>query len=159
VLIMMMMMMMMMMMDDDDNDDDDDVDDDDDDDDDDGNGLSPLTSSPLGLKSMTTLVPELATSKFALEAIADAARMELGAWNISVSMIEPPSIRTKIQEKITGERAAYRHLAKDKVRPVLSLAASDAQRLYVPPSTWCAPIAAIDSTWRCGCGKGRRRRR
>jgi NAD(P)-dependent dehydrogenase (short-subunit alcohol dehydrogenase family) len=30
-----------------------------------------------------------AASKFALEAITDAARLELGAWNISVSLLQP----------------------------------------------------------------------
>lgn len=35
-------------------------------------------------------------------------------FNISVSMIEPPSIKTKIQEKVTGDKAAYTRLDKDQ---------------------------------------------
>ena len=40
-----------------------------------------------------------AASKFALEAISDALRMELLPWGISVSVIEPGSIATPIWEK------------------------------------------------------------
>ena len=38
-------------------------------------------------------------SKFALEALTDALRLELAPWNISVSIIEPAAVATPIWEK------------------------------------------------------------
>jgi NAD(P)-dependent dehydrogenase (short-subunit alcohol dehydrogenase family) len=43
------------------------------------------------------------SSKFALEGLTDALRMELREWGISVSIVEPGAIRTPIWEKsVTG---------------------------------------------------------
>jgi NAD(P)-dependent dehydrogenase (short-subunit alcohol dehydrogenase family) len=42
-------------------------------------------------------------SKFAIEAITDALRMELHAWGISVSVIEPGAVATPIWEKTLRE--------------------------------------------------------
>src|SRR5262245_5535409 len=39
------------------------------------------------------------SSKFALEGLSDSLRMELRQWGISVSIVEPGSIRTPIWEK------------------------------------------------------------
>ena len=40
-----------------------------------------------------------ASSKFALEALADSLRMELSPWNIAVSVIEPGNVKTPIWGK------------------------------------------------------------
>ena len=42
-------------------------------------------------------------SKFALEAITDALRLELRRWGISVSVVEPGSVKTPIWEKTEAE--------------------------------------------------------
>ncbi len=42
-----------------------------------------------------------AASKFALEALTDALRLELAPWGISVSIIEPGAVATPIWEKTT----------------------------------------------------------
>lgn len=55
-----------------------------------------------------------AASKHALEAITDASRIELGAWNISVSLLEPGSVESKIREKNVGKHAAHRSLSKEE---------------------------------------------
>ena len=43
-----------------------------------------------------------AASKFALEALSDCLRVELRKWGISVSLIEPGSVKTPIWEKSQG---------------------------------------------------------
>jgi NAD(P)-dependent dehydrogenase (short-subunit alcohol dehydrogenase family) len=42
-------------------------------------------------------------SKFALEAISDALRLELRRWGIAVSVVEPGSVKTPIWEKTEAE--------------------------------------------------------
>jgi NAD(P)-dependent dehydrogenase (short-subunit alcohol dehydrogenase family) len=49
----------------------------------------------------TPFVGAYAASKFALEALTDALRLELAPWGISVSIIEPGSVATPIWEKTT----------------------------------------------------------
>ncbi|MCP9469626.1 MAG: SDR family oxidoreductase [Nitrospira sp.] len=51
------------------------------------------------------LMGPYAASKFALEAITDALRLEVQQWGIQVSIIEPGAIATPIWEK-SGKRAA-----------------------------------------------------
>lgn len=47
----------------------------------------------------TPFIGSYAASKFALEAMADALRVELMAWGMEVSIVEPGSIATPIWEK------------------------------------------------------------
>jgi len=51
-----------------------------------------------GRYSLPFMAPYCA-SKFALEAIADASRLELSAWGIHVALLEPGSIATPIWDK------------------------------------------------------------
>lgn len=46
-------------------------------------------------------------TKFALEAMTDAMRVELMPWNISVSIVEPGYVKTKIASKQTGKHANH----------------------------------------------------
>jgi len=55
-----------------------------------------------GLVSAPFIGPYCA-SKFGLEALTDALRMELKPWGISVSLMEPGSIRTPIWEKYEAD--------------------------------------------------------
>jgi NAD(P)-dependent dehydrogenase (short-subunit alcohol dehydrogenase family) len=57
-----------------------------------------LMGSISGRMSTPFMAPYCA-SKFALEALADALRVELAPWNIEVSLIEPGSIDTPIWTK------------------------------------------------------------
>jgi NAD(P)-dependent dehydrogenase (short-subunit alcohol dehydrogenase family) len=53
----------------------------------------------IGGRLATPFLGPYNASKFALEAITDAMRVELKPWNIHVSIIEPGSIATPIWEK------------------------------------------------------------
>jgi len=71
-------------------------------------------------------------SKFALEATADALRLELAPWQISVSIVEPGFVRTAIAQKQTGESAGA--AARSAAHPSAPLyaawvEAADARRL------------------------------
>ena len=60
-----------------------------------------------GRMSVPFLAPYCA-SKFALEAVADALRVELQPWAMHVALIEPGSIATPIWEKSGGEADVMR---------------------------------------------------
>ena len=53
------------------------------------------------------------SSKFALEAITDAFRLELRKWNISVSLLEPGTIESEIRRKNVGEAAPFKGLSDE----------------------------------------------
>ncbi len=63
-----------------------------------GKGRIVFMSSIGGISSMPLFSPYSA-SKFALEAVADALRVELRPWKMPVSIIEPGSIATPIWDK------------------------------------------------------------
>ncbi|MDQ3878162.1 MAG: SDR family oxidoreductase, partial [Actinomycetota bacterium] len=55
-----------------------------------------------GINALPFMSPYCA-SKFAMEAFSDSLRMELAAWDMRVSLIEPGSIATPLWEKGTGQ--------------------------------------------------------
>jgi len=78
-----------------------------------------------------------AASKFALEAINDALRIELRRWNIAVAIIEPGSVKTPIWEKarsmadavagkIDSESAALYHADLESFRKAFAKVADKA---------------------------------
>ncbi len=58
----------------------------------------------IGGRSVLPFVGAYCASKFALEALTDALRMELRPWGIEVSIVEPGSVATPIWQR--GEAAA-----------------------------------------------------
>lgn len=60
-------------------------------------------TSSVGGKVSTPFIGPYAASKFALEAIADALRMELRRWGIEVAVVAPGSVATPIWEKGKGQ--------------------------------------------------------
>ena len=58
----------------------------------------------IGGRMATPFLGAYSASKFAMEALTDSLRMELKPWGISVSIIEPGSIDTRMWEK--GQNAA-----------------------------------------------------
>ncbi len=57
-------------------------------------------------RSATPFVGAYCASKFALEALTDALRMELGPWGIAVSIVEPGAVATPIWEKSVARASA-----------------------------------------------------
>jgi len=62
-----------------------------------------INMGSIGGRSATPFLGPYNASKFALEALTDALRMELQPWGISVSIIEPGAIATPIWEKSLAE--------------------------------------------------------
>ncbi len=60
-----------------------------------------FVGSISGLVS-SRLVGAYAASKFAIEAVGDAFRLELGPWGLQVSIVEPGRVRTPIWGKTMG---------------------------------------------------------
>jgi len=72
-----------------------------------GGGRVVLMGSVSGLVALPLLGP-YAASKFALEALADALRVELTPFGVKVILLEPGSVATPIWER--AERAAEGYL-------------------------------------------------
>jgi NAD(P)-dependent dehydrogenase (short-subunit alcohol dehydrogenase family) len=62
----------------------------------------------IGGRMSTPFLGPYCASKFALEAIADALRVELMPWNVHVAIVEPGSIATPIWTKSADAAAAMR---------------------------------------------------
>lgn len=60
-----------------------------------------FVGSISGLVS-SRLLGAYAASKFAIEALGDAFRLELGPWGLQVSIVEPGRVRTPIWDKTIG---------------------------------------------------------
>jgi NAD(P)-dependent dehydrogenase (short-subunit alcohol dehydrogenase family) len=71
-----------------------------------GNGRIVFIGSIAG-KMATPFLGPYCASKHAMEALSDALRQELRPWGISVSLVEPGSIATKIWEKGMNDADEY----------------------------------------------------
>ncbi len=65
-----------------------------------GRGRIVNISSIAGLTA-TPFLGAYCGSKFALEAMSDALRMELAPWGISVSLVEPGAVQSRIWQRAT----------------------------------------------------------
>ncbi len=94
----------------------------------------------VGGRLATPLLGPYDASKFAMEAISDALRVELGPWGIEVVLIEPGSIATPIWDK--GQAAAdeleaqvsprAHELYDQSIAPVRKVAREMAERGIAP---------------------------
>ncbi|WP_290859625.1 SDR family NAD(P)-dependent oxidoreductase [Hamadaea sp.] len=81
-----------------------------------GGGRIVNVGAPTGRVAMPFLGP-ISASKAALESFSNALRLELAAWNIPVSVIEPGSTQTRIFDKAgSAEKAARRLSDPQRVR-------------------------------------------
>ena len=79
-----------------------------------------MISSTNGYFAAPFMAP-YAASKFAVEAISDCLRVELAAWGIRVSVIQPGAIKTAIWDKAKADSEA-----------MLARMPEEAHRLYAP---------------------------
>ncbi|HTG75157.1 MAG TPA: SDR family oxidoreductase [Terriglobia bacterium] len=75
--------------------------------------------SSIAGRAATPFLGAYCGSKFALEAISDALRLELAPWGISVSLVEPGAVRSQIWKRATMS-----------ARRILDGAAPESVRLY-----------------------------
>jgi NAD(P)-dependent dehydrogenase (short-subunit alcohol dehydrogenase family) len=86
----------------------------------------------IGGRSALPLLGAYAMSKFALEAMADALRIELAPWGIAVALIEPGTIATPIwrkpQRSVDGAAPEATGLYAERLERFRSLAAARAAK-------------------------------
>jgi NAD(P)-dependent dehydrogenase (short-subunit alcohol dehydrogenase family) len=81
-----------------------------------GKGRIVNVSAPTARVPMPFLAP-ISASKAALDALTTALRLELEAWNVPISVIEPGSTQTGIFDKAgAAEKAARQHADPQRVR-------------------------------------------
>lgn len=96
----------------------------------------------------TPFVGPYAASKFALEAITDALRLELRPWGIGVSIVEPGAIATPIWDKGQEQQAQIREQLPPEGQQLyapamdaIAGALDDFQRRAVPADTVAKAVA------------------
>lgn len=97
-----------------------------------GGGRIVLVSSVVG-RVVIPLLGAYSASKFALEALGDGLRMELGPGGISVSLVEPGPIRTNFRRRVVSEATRGLEM-KESV-----FAAQYAKELGEPERTYSRP--------------------
>ena len=97
-----------------------------------GRGRIVLVSSVVG-RVVIPLMGAYSASKFALEALGDGLRMELGPAGISVSLVEPGPIKTNFRRRVVSE--AGRGLEKQQS----AFAKTYAKELSEPERTYSRP--------------------
>ncbi|MGE3154007.1 MAG: SDR family oxidoreductase [Nitrospiraceae bacterium] len=112
-----------------------------------GRGRIVNMSSIAGLETLPFL-GLYGASKFALEAMTDALRLELRAWGILVSLVEPGSIATPIWSKSTALAESIRASADhdlvalyDPLTQGLAGHAKDAERRAIPAEAVAKVVA------------------
>ena len=120
-----------------------------------GSGRIVLVSSVVG-RLVIPLMGAYCASKFALEAIGDELRMELGPAGISVSLVEPGPIKTNFRRRTVGEAARGLEMRASAFAAVYAKELSEPERTYSrptdifrkPPEAVAAKIAhALESRW------------
>ena len=100
----------------------------------------------IGGRMATPFLGPYCASKFALEAIADAMRVELQPWGLHVSIVEPGSIATPIwtkpavDERMPADRAHRLQRDYGTALAAFTQAAADAARRGIPPDVVAAAV-------------------
>lgn len=88
-----------------------------------------VTIGSMGGRVAQPMAAPYCASKFALEAISDALRIELLPWGIAVSLIEPGKVRTPIWDKGLEAGAEMLRAAPPQLRSLYGRAVQIAQRI------------------------------
>jgi len=96
----------------------------------------------------TPFLAPYGASKFAVEALTDALRLEVQPWNISVAVIEPGAVATPIWEKGRAASEALRQSAPPEAKRLyagaadaVEQAAARAARRAIPPEAVAQAVA------------------
>lgn len=92
-----------------------------------------LVSSVVG-RVVIPLMGAYCASKFALEAIGDELRMELGPAGISVSLIEPGPIKTRFRHRSVSEAAQGLDMRNSAFAPQYEKELAEPERTYSRPT-------------------------
>lgn len=99
-------------------------------------------------RMVTPLLAPYGASKFAVEALTDALRIELQPWNIAVAVIEPGAVATPIWDKGRAAAEALRHRAPPEGQQLyaeaaaaVEKAAARAARRAIPPDAVARAVA------------------
>jgi NAD(P)-dependent dehydrogenase (short-subunit alcohol dehydrogenase family) len=98
--------------------------------------------SIAGLSAMPLMGPYSA-SKFALEAITDALRLEVQQWGIHVSIIEPGAIATPIWNKSAVEAAEREAAIEDELRFLYKPIVAAVRKIVGEASKRAVPSATV----------------
>ena len=114
-----------------------------------------LVSSVVG-RVVVPFLGAYSASKFALEALGDGLRMELGPAGISVSLVEPGPIKTCFRKRVVSEAARGLEMRNSVFAAQYAKELSEPERTYSrptdvfrkPPEAVAAKIAhALESNW------------
>lgn len=89
------------------------------------------------------LLGPYSASKFALEALTDALRMELQPWGIQVSIIEPGAIATPIWEKSAKEAEGLEALASEEAKALYGEAVARIREAIAQAAQRAIPPEAV----------------
>lgn len=98
-----------------------------------GRGRIVLVSSVVG-RVVIPLMGAYSASKFALEALGDGLRMELGPAGISVSLVEPGPIKTNFRRRVVSEAGRGLEMQQSAFAKVYAKELSEPERTYSRPT-------------------------
>jgi NAD(P)-dependent dehydrogenase (short-subunit alcohol dehydrogenase family) len=82
-------------------------------------------------------------SKFALEALTDAMRVELGRWGIEVAVVEPGSVQTPIWEKAQVNASALEGTLSTESRALYADATAAMRQITVDEARTAMPVERV----------------
>ena len=98
-----------------------------------GRGRIVLVSSVVG-RVVIPLMGAYSASKFALEALGDGLRMELGPAGISVSLVEPGPIKTNFRRRVVSEAGRGLEMQQSAFAKTYAKELSEPERTYSRPT-------------------------
>jgi NAD(P)-dependent dehydrogenase (short-subunit alcohol dehydrogenase family) len=102
----------------------------------------------VGGRMAAPFIGPYSASKFAMEALTDALRIELRPWKIDVMIVEPGSIATPIWDKAQATTADLERDMTDEARalyggtiPAVKAFMADAEKRGIPPDSVAKAVA------------------
>ncbi len=102
-----------------------------------------VNMSSVGGKSVVPMLGPYSASKYALEALSDALRMELMPSGIHVAIIEPASIKTPIWDKSLAAADELERKMSPKAQEVYGVPMANMRKLAVASNRTGVPASAV----------------